>query len=548
MGISRVNKARPSKTAFNLSYRKAFTCDMGQLIPVLCDECVPGDHWTIGNEILVRFQPLVAPIMHEITVDTHYFFVPYRLLWEYWEDYITMGNLRSDGTPQYPLPKMDASVIGSQINNTNIGLGSLWDFLGFPVQERTNTQNFTSALVPTPVRFPFQAYNLVYNEYYRDQNLQNNVSLLNLKILNRNWRKDYFTCALPFQQKGYAPAFPVQVQMSMIPGVINGNLVTSGGPTGFAGRSVGIDWSAQTLPTSNATVNVGTPQVSDNIGVTGFAFETTSGNPNVSAKAVTFNVSDLRLAVQLQRFFERTARTGTRYTEFLRGVFGVSPRDDRLSRPEYIGGTKSPVIVSEVLQTSQTTSDSQLATMGGHGLSANGNFAGKYKVKEFGLIIGIMSVMPKPTYQDGINRQWMRTLPTDFYFPAFAHLSEQAIQGAEICHTLGTYPSYDNSIFGYTGQYDEMRVKHDMVCSELRQLQYSNTIATVNKQLSYWLMTRKFLWDALPALNTNFITCVPPKDIYLVPSRPGLVVNVSNLLKVSRPLPAIAEPGLIDHN
>jgi hypothetical protein len=264
-------------------------------------------------------------------------------------------------------------------------------------------------------------------------------------------------------------------------------------------------------------------------------------------------VSDLRLAFQTQKWLERNARAGTRYTEFLRSHFGVSPTDARLDRPEYIGGTKMPVIVSEVLQTSQTNSSTStkgasiLGTMGGHGLAADGQYAGSCNVQEYGIIVGLLSVMPKPSYQDGINRQWLRRLPTDFYFPEFARLSEQAIKQVEIFAGFGS--ADDTRTFGYTGQYDEMRIKNDMVCSEMRKLAPTPSFPNGRDQLSYWNLTRHFLkgGDDIPQLNSEFITCVPRKDIFLVQDVPGLIVNCQNIIRAVRPMPALAEPGLIDH-
>lgn len=530
--FSMVGGLRPKRNAFDLSYRKCFTCDLGQLIPVMCDEVVPGDHFKIGNEVTIRFQPLAAPIMHEITATVHYFFVPYRLIWEPWESFIS-SSLDAAGAPPIPLPVFPVMDGDPGLRDQY----TLWDYFGFPIRQ-TSAGNVYP--IKSPIMFPWYSYNLIYNEYYRDENLQSPVGERNIAVLNRNWRKDYFTSSLPFRQKGLAPALPVHLDFSRLSPTLWSNLQAfnpSGGAVySFANpRIVGAPVDQFSVGTSIAIpsgshLGVNVKDIGDKIAN--------------AAVASTFNVSDLRLSFQLQKWLERNARGGTRYTEFLRAHFGVSPSDARLDRPEYIGGTKQSVIISEVLQTSQTTIDndnpansSMLAQMGGHGLSAQGQYAGSYNVQEFGLIMGILSVMPKPAYQDGINRQWLRRLPTDFYFPEFCRLSEQGIYQSEIYFGFG----YDNDdrVFGFTGQYDEMRVKNDIVCGDMRKINPSKPL------LSYWNMARKFLGP--PNLNTEFITCVPTKDPFLNQRIQSLIVNVRNVIMGVRPMPLIADPGLVDH-
>ena len=229
---------------------------------------------------------------------------------------------------------------------------------------------------------------------------------------------------------------------------------------------------------------------------------------------------------------ERNARAGARYVEFLNSHFGVSPRDDRLQRPEYIGGSKSPIIISEVLQTSSTDVTTPQGNMAGHAMGLSSSFCGKYSATEYGLIIGIMSVMPKPSYQQGIDRQWLRRTTYDFFFPEFVNLSEQAVLNAEIYASAVEEDNLD--IFGYQGRYNEMRVKSNMVCSQMRDT------------FDYWHLGRKF--DSLPVLNDEFIECIPSKRIFAAESEPGLIVSFGNVIKAFRPLPLMPEPGLIDHH
>lgn len=490
---------RPGRSVFNLSYEKKFTCDMGQLIPVMADEVVPGDIFEMGNETVIRFQPMIAPILHEINVYTHYFFVPYRLLWDDWEDFITGGV---DGEFTATPPTWE--VTGVDGDNA---IGSLWDYFGFP-----------TGVVPAgayPLDFPRRAYNFVFNEFYRDETLVTEVALDNEVVLNRAWEKDYFTSSLPFQQRGTAPALPISGTSSA---VWDTSSFQTSGP---AGSSVSFTSATTGNPVLYNTAANGSTNALDMF------------NDNVVdlSSATTFNVADLRLAFQIQRWLERNARAGARYTEFLHSHFAVSPRDDRLQRPEYIGGSKAPVVISEVLQTSSTDATTPQGNLAGHGITVNRQFAGKYRAQEYGMILGIMSVMPRSAYQQGIDRQWLRRTKYDFYFPEFAHLSEQAIENAEIYATGVDTENQD--IFGYQGRYDEMRVKRNMVAGQMRDT------------LDYWHLGRQFA--AAPALNEDFITCNPSKRIFAVQDEPGLVVNFANVIKAIRPLPTLATPGLIDH-
>nr|WAE43901.1 MAG: major capsid protein [Microviridae sp.] len=502
--FQRTGSLQPGKSVFDLSYEKKFDCDMGQLIPVMCDEVVPGDFLNIGNEAIIRFQPLVAPVLHEVNVYVHYFFVPYRILWknaspDNWEDFITGG---ADGSLAPTIPTW---------NPTNIAKGSLWDYFGLPL------------VVPTgclPLDFMRRAYNRIYNEYYRDENLTTPIAETLEIIQNRAWEKDYFTSALPWQQRGTAPALPITGTSSAV-----------WPDTDFLTTNLGANalYTHDTIVNSKGYVHT-TSGDGTAVGRTNMVNLFNHNTVNLGL-ATTFNVADLRLAFQIQKFLERNARAGARYTEFLTAHFGVSPRDDRLQRPEYIGGSKASVVVSEVLQTSQTGTTPQ-GNMAGHGLSVDRSYCGHYHAKEFGLIMGIMSVMPRTAYSQGINRQWLRRTKYDFYFPEFANLSEQAIQNAELYATA--VQATNQAIFGYQGRYDEMRTKDTLFCNDMRDT------------FDYWHLGRIF--SSQPALNTTFVTCVPRKDIFAVPSSPGLIVNFGNNIKAIRPLPVSAEPGLIDHH
>lgn len=505
--FSQVGGARPPRSAFDLSYEKKFTCDMGQLIPVLCDEAVPGDRWQIANDVVVRFMPMVAPILHEVNVFVHYFFVPYRLLWSDWEKFISGGE---DGTYTTTIPRWSP---------TSTAEGSLWDYMGFPTGVTPNAEH-------QPLAFPRGAYQRIYNEYYRDENLTTAVAETTETLRVRAWEKDYFTSALPWQQRGTAPALPISGSTAA---VWAGNVTVT---PNLSGGSFALD-GTHTIQRSGTTgITYGGSGSGTAITMGAYAAQAAMNANTVDlSPATTFNVSDLRLAFQIQRWLERNARAGARYTEFLASHFGVAPRDERLQRAEYIGGTRAPLFVSEVLQTSEAGTTPQ-GTMAGHGLAASSNFVGKYNVQEYGLIMGILSVMPRTVYQQGIDRQWLRRTKYDFYFPEFANLSEQAIERAEIY--TSAVKAENETIFGYQGRYDELRVKRSMVCGALRST------------LDHWHVSRQF--GAAPLLNTSFVECVPRKDWLAVPAQPTMVVSFGNRVACLRPLPMIPDPGRTDHN
>nr|WAE43339.1 MAG: major capsid protein [Microviridae sp.] len=495
---NRVGSLNPGRSVFNLSYEKKLTGDFGKLYPIMCDEVVPGDIMTLGNEVVIRFTPLVAPILHEINCYIHYFFVPYRLLWDEWEDFITGG---STGASAAVLPLWHpTNPAGSDVN-------SLWDYLGFPI--------WTFPVAHAPLDFPRRAYNRIYNVFYRDETLIAEVAETNEQILKRAWEKDYFTSALPWQQRGVAPALPISgTSHAIFP---SANFIGPGGTTGEFGFETGVNHKAMLLHNMNAQMQANAKAFFDDNTV------------NLGA-ATTFNVADLRLAFQVQKWLERNARAGARYTEFLQSHFGVSPRDDRLQRPEYIGGSKSPIIISEVLQTSQSDTTPQ-GNLAGHGITVDRQFCGKYRATEFGLIMGIMSVMPRTVYTQGLNRQWLRRTKYDFYFPEFANLSEQAIETAEIYTT--SVDAQNATIFGYQGRYDEMRVKQSQVVAGMRSL------------FDYWHMARQF--GSAPILNQSFIECVDDKRCFAVTDEHVMIINVANLIKAVRPMPIMSNPGFIDH-
>lgn len=544
------------RSVFDLSHVKRFTCDMGQLIPVYFDECVPGDTRKIGMQCVTRFQPLVAPILDSVDLTVHYFFVPTRLLMdreEDWNTFLTGGKDGKDESvtlPLYSYRWADGSD-GDSVpacpfsNGVRLEKYSLWDYFGLPVVG-----------FPTEIRdannvlgFCQRAYNLVWNEYYRDENVVDKVHIENSTVLYRSWKKDYFTSALPWQQRGTAPALP------LIGTVPVDNLL--GSTFSFGNSSSPLQFVLANGQTSHVNVNnipndvdndfllfgtgrsqSGSVRLDNVSGVLG-----SSASPSVNlGNAGAFDVATIRQAFQIQRWLELNARGGVRYTEFLRSHFGIAPKDEVLGRPEYIGGTKSSIVISEVLQTSRTVDASQtdkgspLGRLAGHGLGASSDYICTYTSKEFGYIIGLASWMPKPSYQQGVNRIFSRKTKFDFYFPEFAHLSEQAVRNGEV---FATGTANDDEIFGYQGAYNEMRYTPSINCADMRDT------------FSYWHLGRIF--KNAPKLNAGFLTTNPAydggirKDIFASPKEPGLLVQFANIVKAIRPLPVYGTPGFVDH-
>ena len=399
--FSSVRGNNVGRSVFNLSHFKRFTCDMGQLIPVLFLECVPGDTMKIGCEAVTRFQPMVAPILDSVDIYVHYFFVPTRLLMDNekdWETFLTGGKDGTDDSISLPLwsfNRYDSQELTSYPFSNNILYGkySLWDYFGLPV----TSDNKHGAIRDNDhvLAFPQRAYNLVFNEFYRDENLVGECQLSNSTVLYRAWKKDYFTSALPWQQRGVSPALPIS---GTLPINLNGSVFTFGdvsNPIRLVATSPESGEITTRINNSNEGTNFGLNSADTRAvlgeGNGGYYYglqgKAISSNPTATvdlSKGTTFDVAVLREAFQIQRWLELNARAGVRYTEFLNAHFGIAPRDEVLQRPEYLGGTKSEIVVSEVLQTSATSDASPQGNLAGHGLGAMSDFICSYTAKEFG--------------------------------------------------------------------------------------------------------------------------------------------------------------------
>lgn len=521
--FTKVQGLRPGRSIFDLSYAKKMSGKMGYLYPMMCDEVVPGDIFKIGAEAVIRFAPMVAPILHEIMLRADWFFVPYRLLYttqvygtegkNAWEQFITGGRNNTVALTRagLGLVPMHSNVVQE---------GGFWDHIGIPPGVTLDSDVGDD----NPLAFPGIAYNVIYNNYYRDPNLEDEIDpnaagniAANKVCASANWDADYFTRALPFQQRGTPPAIPLSgMTQAVWPTADFNEGATYTAPTWTNG---GVD--------KRAWMAAGQVQANDN-------FESFMNDNTVSlAPGTSININDLRNLIQLQRWLERNARGGYRYTEWLRANFGESPTDERLDRPEYIGGIRQPIVISEVLQTSKSEAGAPQGNLAGHGIAAGYHNVGKYHVNEYGLIMCIMSIVPRTAYQQGINRQWLRQTKYDFYHPAFANLSEQAIKNEEIYLSAGH--GTNTTIWGYQGRYDEMRTKHDIICGAMRS------------SLNYWHVGRIF--GSLPALSSSFghVDASSIHRIFAVPETDNLYIHWGNKIKAIRPLPPMSNPGRMDH-
>lgn len=508
--FDKVRLTKPKLNKFDLSHERKFSCNMGSLIPIMITDVVPGDNFRVNSEIMMRLAPMLAPIMHRVNVFTHYFFVPNRLVWDEWEDFITGGRL---GTSSPVAPQLNVGHDEYQIYGAK---GMLPDYFGIPTYEggAASTNYNVSAL-------PFRAYQLIYNEYYRDQNLTEPIvvdkssglspltdvayaALLTLR--KRAWEKDYFTSALPFAQRGGEVSVPVDGEVT------------------YKDVSEVID-SFTGLPAATGDIlnDSGDMKV-------GAADSRLENIESLSSVSVTINL--LRRAVKLQEWLEKNARGGARYVEQVLSHFGVVSSDARLQRPEYLGGGKNPVVISEVLSTFQADGgEIPQGSMAGHGISVGNTNGFRRRFEEHGYIIGIMSVLPRTTYQQGVPRHLRRFDKFDYFWPEFAHLGEQEVMNREVYQDM--FSADPNvGVFGYQSRYCDYKYMQDSVHGDMRD------------ELAYWHMSRIF--GSAPALNQEFIEADPTHRIFAVtdPAIHKLYVQLYNHVDALRPMPYFGTPSL----
>lgn len=470
---------------FNLSHDLKLSFRLGEIVPTALVETLPGDKFNISVENMLRFAPLISPVMHKVHVTTHWFFVPNRIMWNNFDKWIT-GDLE---------------VEAPYILVNQVEVGSLLNYMGLPVGAYPKIKKI--------LLLPLLAYIHVYNEYYRDQNL---VALLNTDVvsgdnttaflpifnqrpLKRAWQHDYFTSCLPWAQKGDA----VQVPLTFANDIpVDYTFDPAGGLSQNTGRWVRAD-NGQGTPSGDVNSVTGPPPFANGgVQVGGqYAAYDPFGTLTVDIQSDAVDINTLRRAFALQKWLERNARGGTRYTENILAHFGTKSSDARLQRPEYIGGTKQNMVISEVLSTVEATTTPQ-GNMAGHGISIGGGNRFDYYCEEHGIIIGMVNVQPDTAYFQGIHRMFKRHDRLDYAWPIFANIGEQEVYTEE----LYAYSDTDNAVFGYIPRYSEYRYLNSRVAGEM------------STNLDFWHMARKF--DTQPSLNDIFISADPTTRIFAV--------------------------------
>jgi hypothetical protein len=495
-----IARRNPKYGKFDLSHEYKMSGQMGKLYPVLVQEIVPGDKFRVNSEIMLRLAPMVSPVMHRVNVFTHYFFVPNRIIWDEWEDFITGGE---DGTeapvhPHYRTTDLFTQGVGSN--------GDLPDYMGIPkVDDNIENVNINA--------LPFRAYHLIWNEWYRDQNLQDptDIPLTSgqqttfecLAFKNRCWEKDYLTSALPWPQRGDAVTVPSQITYETTSPIVDN-----------VGNSLGT-----LIAQSSGRLDASSPS-------------TTIGARVENLQDIGIDINDLRRSNAIQRFLELSARAGSRYKEHILAFFGVKTSDGRLQRPEFLGGGKQAVMISEVLQTAETDpTGTPQGNMAGHGVSVGTTNRFEKTFEEHGFVIGIMSVLPVTAYQEGVERFWTRSDKFDYYNPMFAHIGEQEVKNKEVFFD-GSDTNDPDGTWGYQSRYAEYKYKPSTVHGEFRD------------SLDHWHMGRVF--GAHAPLSSGFVQSNPTQRIFADTDAnvDKLYIQIYHNISALRKMPYYSDPRL----
>lgn len=559
------------RTKFDRSHVYKTTFNSGKLIPVFVDEILPGDTTRMSVNYFARLATPIKPIMDNIYLDWFFFFVPNRLVWEHWQNFCFEQEDPDDET-DYVIPTVTATG-----NSGNAYIGSLWDYFGLPVNTSGNLSGISA--------LPFRGVYLIWNEWFRDENLQKSVKIQKgdtNEVLNstrsseqpswvfssgtdifpglacppRGKRHDYFTSAFPWTQKGPG----VSVGLAGTASIVNPSPLSDYFLTSNSNQLAAVSaYDGEASSSGGHRVAFGTDTITFNRDyssgewsvVGGFAGNSKDyidvhaySGSNLLTKdsfvdldsSSIFTINSLRTAFQMQKFYERLARGGSRYTEVLRSFFGVVSPDARLQRPEFLGSFTKMVNVNPIAQTSSTDSTSPQGNLSAYGVTA-AKFHGFTKsFVEHGYIFGFVCARADLTYQQGINKMWLRSTVYDFYWPTFAHLGEQAIELREI-YAQGSED--DNIVFGYQERYAEYRYKPSQITGKFRS-------SVVNGSLDKWHLSQFF--KNAPALNEEFIIENPPIErIVAVPSEPEFLLDIGFRYTTVRPMPMFGTPGLVDH-
>lgn len=503
--FNKIPISKPSLNKFDLSHSRKFSCRMGELIPVMVKEVLPGERYRKSSHCFTRLAPMIFPVMHDVSITIEDWFVPYRLVWDEWEDFITGGRL---GTSEPVMPFM----LASDVNLTALSRSTLADHLGIPPISST-----TDLEVPINV-LAFRAYQKIWNENYRDQNLTADLDISTASgIMNpgaeltkittlRNvcWGKEYLSSALPFAQRGGEVDIPIEVMVDTATMKVGGGLA------------------------DNGNMIIGTPGVGGNN-----LFDDMANEIELTGDSAGVSVNQLREAFAIQIWLEKNARGGARYKEQLLSHWGVVSSDARLQRPEYLGGGIQPVVMSEVLQTAPAAADaSSVGQMKGHGVSVGSSARYHRYFEEHGVVLSLMFVRPRSGYENGIPRHFRRANKFDFAWRELANLGEQSILNSEVWYNGFAAQSGDpNGTWGYIPRYSEYKYMPNTVHGAFRDT------------LSGFHMNK--IYTQLPPLNEEFVKCVPTKRIFAVedPGEEDLYVHVMHDIDALIPLPYYGVPS-----
>lgn len=517
--FSQIPRAEIQRSSFNRSHGYKTTFDSGYLVPFYVDEVLPGDTFNLKCTLFARLATPIVPFMDNMFMETFFFFVPNRLIWDNWQKF--------NGEQENPGDSTDF-LIPTIKNTGSFAVGSIADYFGIP----TGVNNLeVNAL-------PFRAYNLIYNEWFRDENLQDSLpfdkgdgpdDVESYNLVRRGKRHDYFTSALPWPQKGPGVEIPLGTSAPIV-GISNGSLTNLLTTTATNLGSYSLNEGANTYAFSSVgQASVGKASLSNIL-----VGDSSSVYADLTT-ATAYTINSLRQAFQVQRLYERDARGGTRYTEILRAHFGVISPDARLQRPEYLGGSSSPININPVQQTSATTDTTPQGNLAAFGFTSSKIHGFTKSFVEHGYIIGLVNVRADLTYQQGLHRLWSRQTRFDFYWPSLAHLGEQAVLNKEI-YAQGT--AADDEVFGYQERYAEYRYYPSLITGKFR--------STYAQPLDMWHLSQKF--DSLPTLSAQFIEDNPPVSrVIAVQDEPQFLLDTYFSLNCVRPMPVYSVPGLVDH-